>query len=121
MGPLLRQVVQREDGRYRARRDAGAAVDAFDRIDKQLFGLSKAGFIFFGVDAIDWAGVYTGGVLGADTGFCDHIGHRELLRKSFVSTLIVAQDTTGERQHAVAAFCHAGMDEAGIRDQKIGS
>jgi hypothetical protein len=27
------------------------------------------------VDAIDWTGVHTGGVLGADTGFCNDVCH----------------------------------------------
>ncbi len=117
MGPLLWQVIQRKDGGNRARRDAGPAVDALHGIDKQLFGFSMTSFIFFGVDAIDWTSVHTGGVLGADTRFCNHICHRAVLRKGIFSTLIVAQDTVGERQWPRAAFCYAGMAEAGIREQ----
>jgi hypothetical protein len=96
---------------------AGAAVNALDRIDKQLFGLSKAGFIFFGVDAIDWTGVYTGGVLGADTGFCDHVSHRAVLREGIFSTLIVAQETASGRQRPVSLFCYAGR----VEKQEVGN
>jgi hypothetical protein len=48
------------------------------------------GLVLLGVDAIDWTGVHTGGVLGADTGFCDYIGHSDFSDRVEVSTLIVA-------------------------------
>ena len=79
-GPLLRQVVLREDGRDRAGRNAGAAVNALDRIDEQLIGFAEAVLVLLGVDAIDRSCVYTGGVLCADTGFCNDIGHLKFLR-----------------------------------------
>src|ERR1035438_5255366 len=74
-GPLLRQVVLRKDGRDRAGRDACAAIDALDRINEQLVDLGVSGFVLLGVDAIDRTGVHTGGVLSADTGFCNDVGH----------------------------------------------
>src|SRR5580658_3148026 len=74
-GPLFRQVVLREDGRNRARRNACAAVDALDRINEQLNRLAVTVLVLLGVDAIDRTGVHTGGVLGADTGFCNDVGH----------------------------------------------
>ena len=80
ISPLLGQVVGREDGRNRAGWDACAAVDALDRIDEQLIGLGVSGFVLFGVDAIDRTGVYTGGVLGADTGFCNDVCYLVILR-----------------------------------------
>jgi hypothetical protein len=40
------------------------------------------------VDAVDGAGVDAGTVFGADTGFCDYIGHLEnLLRECFEAIL----------------------------------
>jgi hypothetical protein len=46
------------------------------------------------VNAIDRTSVYTGGVLRADTRFCNDICHLDFLRGDELSTLIVAQDTT---------------------------
>ena len=80
MGPLLRQVVLGEDGRDRTNRNASAAVDAFDRVDEELIGFGVTGLIFLRVDAVDGTGVYTGGVLGADTGFCNNVCHLSYLR-----------------------------------------
>jgi hypothetical protein len=53
-----------------------------------------AGFVLFGVDAIDRTSVHTGGVLGADTGFCNDVCHLAILRGTKLSTLIVAQEPT---------------------------
>ena len=75
MRPLLWQIILREDGGNRACRNARAAIDALDRIDEELIRAVVTVFILLGVDAIDRTCVYTGGVLGADTGFCDYIGH----------------------------------------------
>ena len=91
--PFLGQIVLGEDCRHRAGRNARAAIDALNRIDEQLIGGGVIGFVFLGVDAIDRASVHTGGVLGADTGFCDHVCHRQFLRKGFFSTLMVAHET----------------------------
>ena len=73
--PLLWQIVLRKNGRNRTGRDASAAIDALDRVNEQLVGLGEAGLVLLGVDAIDRTGVHTGGVLGADTGFCNDVGH----------------------------------------------
>src|ERR1035441_388618 len=89
VSPLLGQVILRKDRGNRAGRYACTAVDALDWIDEQLVRLAEAGFVFFGVNAIDRAGVYTGGVFGADTGFCNDVCHRDLSEEK-VSTLIVA-------------------------------
>ena len=75
MRPLLRQIIGCKNGRNRAGRNTCAAVDALDRIDEKLICFSVLSFVFFGVDAIDGTGVYTGGVLGADTGFCNDVCH----------------------------------------------
>ena len=75
VSPFFRQVVGGKDCRYRACGHAGAAVNALHRIDEQLICGAETIFVFLGVDAIDRTGVYTGGVLGADTGLCDNVGH----------------------------------------------
>ena len=75
MGPFFRQIVCRKDGRNRARRNAGAAVDALDRIDEELIGIAVTVLILFGVDAVYWAGVHAGCIFGPDAGFRDYIRH----------------------------------------------
>ena len=93
-GPLIGQVVGGEDGRYRTGGDTCAAVDALDGIDEQLIGLGVAGFVFLGVDAIDRTSVHTGGVLGADTGFCNDVCHLAILRGIEV---LDADSSTGDQ------------------------
>jgi hypothetical protein len=76
--PLFRQVVHCEDGRDRADWDAGAAVDALDRVNIDHFLFAECGLVFLGVNAIDRACIHAGGVLGSNAGFCDYIGHDSL-------------------------------------------
>jgi hypothetical protein len=86
----------REDCRNGARWNASAAVNALDGIDKQLLGGAVIGLVLLGVDAIDWTGVHTGGVLGADTGFCDYISHfLDLSNRVELSRLMVAHAPKG--------------------------
>jgi len=73
--PLLGQIVAGVDGRDRADRDAGAAVDALERVDEELLGGVAARLISLGVDAVHRTGVHTCTILRADTGFRDYIGH----------------------------------------------
>jgi hypothetical protein len=87
---------------------SSCAVDALDRVDEELIGIAVAVFIFLGVDAIDGTGVHAGGVLGADTGFCNDVCHFCSLRGSPAaslalaapnfSTLIVAYGPRGREQ-----------------------
>jgi len=77
-GPLFGQVIGRKDSRNRAGWHAGAAVDALRRIDEQLIVRSKAVFILLRVDAVNGTSVYTGGVLGSNTGFCNYVSHRSI-------------------------------------------
>src|SRR6185503_20319309 len=66
VGPLLRQVVERENRRYRTNRNTSPAVDTLHRIDiNQLFS-GELGIFFFGMDAIHRAGVHTCRVFGSD-------------------------------------------------------
>jgi hypothetical protein len=73
--PLLRQIVQRENRRYGAHGDAGAAIDAFDGIDVNHVDTREIGFVLFGVDAIHRTSVDAGRILGSDTGFRNYISH----------------------------------------------
>jgi hypothetical protein len=118
MGPLLRQVVGGKDCRDGAGRDASAAVDALDRIDEELFFLGVAVLVLLGVDAIDRTGVYTSGVLGADTRFCNDISHFLNSPGDELSTLIVAQDPAGEVKRGKMGFAMREMRQgSGVRDQ----
>src|SRR6266481_5366675 len=79
--PLLGKGVQSEDCRHGADRNTGSAVDALDRVDEELIDLIEhrpAVFIlciFFRMDTVHGAGVYTGCILGPYTGFCNDIRH----------------------------------------------
>ena len=76
MLPLLRQIVEREDGRNWANGDAGAAVDAFDRIDVEHFFFAEGGLILLGMDAVHGTSVDASGVLGVDARFRDYVCHK---------------------------------------------
>ena len=73
--PLLGQVVQREDRGHRADRHAGAAIDAFHRVNIELGNAIECRpavvirRVLLGVDAIYGTGVDAGGVFGSDAGF----------------------------------------------------
>ena len=67
IGPLLRQVVFMINRSDRAFRNAGFAVDAFFRMDKQD--------CFTFVEAFDWANCDTVGVFAVKTGFGDNVRH----------------------------------------------
>jgi hypothetical protein len=58
VGPLLRQIVQREDGGNRADGHASSAVDALRRVDIQQLFRGEIGIVFLGMNAIDGAGVH---------------------------------------------------------------
>src|SRR5271169_183421 len=73
--PLFRQILEGEDGRHRADRNASAAVDAFHRADvKHGFSFVRR-FILARMDTIHRAYINTGGVLGVDAGFGNYVGH----------------------------------------------
>src|SRR6266481_5648617 len=80
-GPLLREILQRENCRHRTDRNTGTAVNALSGIDVQLrhFIERRAaiviGAVFRRMDTIHRAHIYTGSVLGSDAGFSDDIGH----------------------------------------------
>src|SRR6266852_3940126 len=88
--PLLGQVVQREDRRNGADRNAGAAVDALNRVDEELvyrIELWPAVFVLrvlFRMDAIDRAGVHACGVFRSDAGFGNDIRHNTLPKTAYL-------------------------------------
>src|SRR6267154_700425 len=73
--PFFREVFEGEDGGDGTDRDAGATIDAFGRINIELFFVFKLRLVLAGMDAIDRADVHTCGVLGADAGFGNHVSH----------------------------------------------
>src|SRR5579862_1234387 len=75
VGPLLRQIVQREDRRNRANRNTSSTVDALYRIDVDHVHFAEVGFVFLGMDAIHGASVYAGRVFRSDTRFCNYVSH----------------------------------------------
>src|SRR5690242_13555495 len=74
--PLLRQIIEGEDGRHRTHRDASTAVDTFDRINVEHLFFRVRWLILLWMNAVHRARVHAGGVLGPDARFCDHISHR---------------------------------------------
>jgi len=74
--PLFRQVVQRENGGYRADRNTSAAIDALHRVDVQHLLFGKRWRVLFRMDTIHRAGVHTSGVLSADARFCNYVCHK---------------------------------------------
>ncbi len=82
--PLFWQVVQRKNRRHRTDRDAGATIDAFHRINVELWNVVECGAavvigrILLGMDAIHRTGIDAGGVFGPDAGLSNDIGHRPL-------------------------------------------
>src|SRR5437667_9834497 len=74
--PLLRQIVEREDGGHGTYRHTGAAVDAFHRIDVEHLFLRKRRRVLLGVNAIERASIHTSRVLGSTARFCNTVGHR---------------------------------------------
>jgi hypothetical protein len=74
--PLLRQVVEGEDGRDGANGHASATVDAFYGIDIQHLLGRVLVRVLLGVNAIHRAGVHAGGVFGSDAGFGNDVGHK---------------------------------------------
>jgi hypothetical protein len=73
--PLFRQIVTAEDRGDGADGNAGAAVDAFDRIDKELIVGVGTGLVSLGVDTIYRTSVHTSPILCANTRFRDYIRH----------------------------------------------
>jgi catechol 2,3-dioxygenase-like lactoylglutathione lyase family enzyme len=79
--PFFGQVVQGKNCGHRADGNAGAAIDAFHRVNVELGNVVEGwatvvvGGVFLGVDAIHGTGVDAGGVFCSDAGFGNDIGH----------------------------------------------
>src|SRR3954452_13669925 len=73
--PFRRDGVLGRDGIDRAGLDAGVAVDAFGGVDVQLIGLGETRLVRPRMDAVDWAHLDTGGVLGPKAWLVDYVRH----------------------------------------------
>ena len=73
--PFFRQIFEREDGGHRADWNAGAAIDAFSRMDVELRFRLKIRFVLAGMDAVDRADIHASGVFCADARLGNHVGH----------------------------------------------
>ena len=82
--PLLRRLVEREDGLDRTRRHTGAAVDALVGMNIKHFGRRELRFVLPGMNAVDRTDVHARRVLGADARFADDIRHVRLRQASFI-------------------------------------
>ena len=74
--PFFRQIIERENGRNRADRNASAAIDALHRIDVQQLLSRVGGLIFLRMNAIDRTRIHTCRVFGADARLSNHVGHK---------------------------------------------
>jgi hypothetical protein len=74
--PFFREIIEREDGRHRANRDAGAAIDALDGIDIKQFRRRVLGVVFLRMNAIHRARIHASGVFGVDARFSNYVGHK---------------------------------------------
>src|SRR5271166_4920085 len=74
-GPLLGQIIQREDCGYGTNRYASAAIDAFHRIDIDHVVLAEIGRILLGMNAIHRAGINARRILRSDAGFSNNVSH----------------------------------------------
>src|SRR5215471_13278829 len=89
--PLLGKVIEREDRRNRADWHARAAVDALHRVNEELVNLfeSRAAVVvpcvLFRMNAVHWARIHTGRILGPDTGLRNYICHCALLLSTGIS------------------------------------
>src|SRR5438132_142650 len=80
--PFLRQIFQSENRRYRASRDAGAAVNAFIRVDVELLDTFKGRFILFGMNTVHRTDIHTGSVFCANARLGNNVSHIKLLLRS---------------------------------------
>src|SRR5215469_6755353 len=83
--PLLRQVIEGEDGRHRANRNASTAIDTFHGIDVQQLLGRVSRLVLFRMNAIHRTRVHASGVFRADARLSNHVGHKSvsLLKVSF--------------------------------------
>src|SRR5712692_10557246 len=73
--PLLRRFVEREDRLDRARRHAGAAVDALVGMNIKHLSRGELGLVLPGMNAVDRADVHARSILDADAWLADDIRH----------------------------------------------
>src|SRR5260370_519109 len=73
--PLLGEIFERENSGHRANRDAGAAIDAFRRVDVEL-GLSlESRLILAGMNAVHRTDIHARSIFCANTRLGNHVSH----------------------------------------------
>jgi len=75
VGPLLRRFVERVDCLDRARRNAGAAVDALVWMNIKHLGRLKRLLVLPRMDTVHRTDIDAGGILGADAWLANDIRH----------------------------------------------
>ena len=75
MCPLLRQIIQREDGRNRADWHARTTIDAFNWVDVELRHGVVIHLVLLRVDAVNRAGIHTRCVFRADARLGNNVRH----------------------------------------------
>src|SRR5262245_20581103 len=73
--PLLRRLVEREDGLDRTRRHTGAAIDALVGMNIEHLGRGERRLVLPWVDAVHGTDVHARGILRADARFADDVSH----------------------------------------------
>jgi hypothetical protein len=73
--PLLGQIILSKDRRHRANRDTSATINALDWVDVKLSIGCESVFVLARMNAVNWAGIHTGGVFGSDARFSDYVCH----------------------------------------------
>lgn len=73
--PFFRCFIEGEDRFHRTRRYAGAAVDAFVRMDIEHFRGSEVWFVLARMNAVHRTHIDTRGVFGADAWLANDVGH----------------------------------------------
>jgi hypothetical protein len=73
--PLLGQIIQSKDRRYRANRDTSATINALHWVDVKLSIGCERVFVLARMNAVNRAGIHTGGVFGSNARFSDYVCH----------------------------------------------
>jgi hypothetical protein len=73
--PLLGQIILSKDRRHWANGDTSATINALDWVDEKLSLGCESVFILARMNAVNRAGIHTGGVFGSDARFSDYVCH----------------------------------------------
>jgi hypothetical protein len=73
--PLFGEIFERENSSYRANGYAGAAIDAFSRMDIELRLRLESRFVLARMDTIHWTDIHASSVFCADARLGNHVSH----------------------------------------------